>query len=145
MKFKKSGLMLIVVALIYLIGSYETSVVYAMEAEQSISTLENHYEVSPDWDEISSISPYISADGTTLYSEVYIYAKSTIDSISGTMYLEKYSFGRWTSVTSWNIKGIGNAFLSKSYNGSSGIKYRTRVVVTVNGEKAEAISGSLGI
>ena len=58
------------------------------------------------------------------------------------MYLEKYSSGKWTSVTSWSIKGTGNAFLSKSYTGTSGTKYRTKVVVTVNGENATATSGS---
>ncbi|HZJ76454.1 MAG TPA: hypothetical protein VFC70_01980, partial [Oscillospiraceae bacterium] len=79
------------------------------------------------------------------YPEVYIKAKSPLGSISGTMYLEKYSLGRWTSVTSWSLKGTGSVFLSKSYRGTLGVKYRTRVVVTVDGETAVATSGSCNI
>lgn len=48
--------------------------------------------------------------------------------------------GKWTSVTSWNFSGTGNVFISKSYKGISGIKYRTKIVVTMDGEKAEATS-----
>jgi len=84
----------------------------------------------------------ISASGTTLYPEVYINAKSSSSSISGIMYLEKYTSGKWTSVTSWNFSGTGNVFISKSYRGTSVIEYRTKVVVDVNGEKVTATSGN---
>lgn len=87
----------------------------------------------------------ISVKGTTLYPEVYINAKSSSGLISGTMYLEKYTSGKWTSVTSWNFNGTGNVFLSKSYRGSLDTEYRIRVIVTVSGEKAEATSRSLKI
>ena len=43
-------------------------------------------------------------------------------------------------MASLNLKGTSNAFLSKSYKGTSCTKYRIKVVVTVSGEKAEAIS-----
>ena len=97
------------------------------------------------WDNISDISPRISSSGTTLYPEVYIGAKSSTASISGTMYLEKYSSGRWTNVTSWSFKGTSSVSVSKSYNGTSGTTYRTRVVITVDGEKTRATSGSCEI
>ena len=58
------------------------------------------------------------------------------------MYLEKYSFGRWKSVTSWGYSGTSSVFLWKSYRGISGVKYRTEVVVTVDGENVVATSGS---
>lgn len=61
------------------------------------------------------------------------------------MYLEKYVSGNWTNITSWSLKGTGNVSVSKSYQGSSGTKYRVRVVITVDGEKAEAASGSCQI
>ncbi|HZK27301.1 MAG TPA: hypothetical protein VFD00_07180 [Thermoclostridium sp.] len=61
------------------------------------------------------------------------------------MYLERYSSGGWISVTSWSINGTGSAFLSKSYKGISGFSYRTRVIVVVDGERAEATSGSCKI
>ena len=59
------------------------------------------------------------------------------------MYLEKYSSGKWTTAASWSIRGTGDASASKSYNGTPGVKYRTRVSVTVNEEKADATSMSL--
>jgi len=98
--------------------------------------------VTPLWDEISNILIDISASGTTLYPEVYINAKSSSSSISGTMYLEKYTSRKWASVKSWNFSGTGNVFVSKSYKGTPGIEYRTKVVVDVDGEKATATSGS---
>lgn len=57
-------------------------------------------------------------------------SKSSAGSISGTMYLEEYGSERWTSVTSWNIKGIDSVFLSKTYMGTSGVKYCISIVVT---------------
>ncbi|WP_077368989.1 hypothetical protein [Anaerosalibacter sp. Marseille-P3206] len=143
MKLKRIGVTTLAIAL--LAGGGMPNATYAMEKQEQ--TLENmdYQIITPMWDNISGISPSISAEGTTLYPEVYIKAKSSSSSISGTMYLEKYSSGRWTSVTSWSLKGTGNVFLSKSYRGTSGVKYRTRVVVTVDGENAVATSGTCEI
>lgn len=141
MKLKKTQVTSIILALA--IGSSSMNIVYAMEPkEQVLTSITNYYVITPLWDEISSISPYISASGSTLYPEVYVDAKDSSGSISGTMYLEKYTSGRWTNVTSWSLSGTGNAFLSKSYKGTSGTKYRVKVVVTINGEKATAYSGN---
>lgn len=141
MKLKKTQVTSIILALA--IGSSSMNIVYAMEPkEQVLTSITNYYVITPLWDEISSISPYISASGSTLYPEVYVDAKDSSGSISGTMYLEKYTSGRWTNMTSWSLSGTGNAFLSKSYKGTSGTKYRVKVVVTINGEKATAYSGN---
>lgn len=144
MKLKRIGVTTLAIALL-VGGGMPNNAIYAMEKQER--TLENmdYQIITPMWDNISGISPSISAEGTTLYPEVYIKAKSSSSSISGTMYLEKYSSGRWTSVTSWSLKGTGNVFLSKSYRGTSGVKYRTRVVVTVDGENAVATSGNCEI
>jgi len=48
-------------------------------------------------------------------------------------------------VDSWGISGTGYVLLSKSYVGASGVKYRTRVSVAIDGEVAEAVSVSIGI
>ncbi|WP_313758353.1 cell agglutination protein Mam3 [Tissierella sp.] len=143
MKLKRIGVTTLAIAL--LVGGGATNATYAMELREQ--TLENtdYQVITPMWDNISGISPSISAEGTTLYPEVYIKAKSSSGSISGTMYLERYDLGRWISVTSWSFKGTSYVFLSKSYTGMSGVKYRTRVVVSVDGEKAEATSGSCEI
>lgn len=105
----------------------------------------NYDIVSPLWDNISDISPRISSSGTTLYPEAYIGAKKSTALISGTMYLEKYSSSGWINVTSWSFKGTSSVSVSKSYKGTSGITYRTRIIVTVDGEKTEATSGSCKI
>ena len=139
MKFKKTIVTVIAIALL-LAGVGTTNISYSVELKRT--TGKDYQTVEPFWDNISSISPYISASGTTLYPEVFIKAKNPSNPISGTMYLERYSSGGWISVTSWSINGTGSAFLSKSYRGTSGVKYRTRVVVTVDGETAVAISGS---
>lgn len=139
MKLKK--FVVIVTAIALIAGDAATNVAYAEETQSQ--ALAN--EITPFWSEISDILPYITADGTTLYPEVYVEAISSSASISGTMYLQKYSSGRWTSVTSWGFSGTGDVFLSKSYKGTSGVEYRTKVVVTVNGETAEATSGSCEI
>lgn len=143
MKLKNIGVT--VIATVLLVGGGATNTSYAMEQQNQILASEDYQTIAPLWDSISDISPYISAEGTTLYPEVYIEAKSTAGLISGTMYLEKYSSGRWTSVTSWSLKGTSNVFLAKTYRGTSGVKYRTRVVVTVDGETAVATSGSCEI
>lgn len=143
MKLKKIGATAMVITL--LAGGGITNATYAMELKEQTLTKVDYQAITPLWESISGISPSISAEGTTLYPEVYIKAKSSSGSIGGTMYLEKYASGRWTSVTSWSFKGTGNVFVSKTYRGISGIKYRTKVVVTVDGEKAEATSGTCEI
>lgn len=142
MKAKRIGTTVIAIAL--LVGGGAINTTYAMESEDQLIKAD-YQSITPLWISIADITPYISVEGRTLYPEVYIKAKSSSGSISGTMYLEKYSFGRWTSVTSWSFSGTSSVFLSKSYSGTSGIKYRTRVVVTIDGEKAEATSGVLEI
>lgn len=142
MKLKRTGATAVAITLLAGSGvSGVTNVNYVMESQEQTLGNTDYKVIAPMWDNISSISPYISVEGTTLYPEVYIKAKSPSGSISGAMYLEKYVSGRWTSETSWSFKGTGNVFLSKSYRGTAGAKYRIRVVVTVDGETAVAISG----
>lgn len=142
MKLKKTGVASVAIALALICGNSALNDAYAMESgKDRVLPMVNDYEITPFWNEISSISPYISASGTTLYPEVSISAKRSDGSISGTMYLEKYTSGKWTSVTSWNFSGTGDVFISKSYKGTSGIKYRTKVSVTINNETATATSG----
>lgn len=142
MNLRKIGTTALTIALVA--GSSITNMAYALEKRAEITNM-NYQVVTPFWISISSISPKISAEDTTLYPEVYVKAKSSSSLISGTMYLEKYVSGKWTNVTSWSIKGTGSAAAFKSYSGTSGIQYRTRVVVTVGSEKVEATSSSCQI
>lgn len=143
MRLKKIGATVVAISL--MIGGSATNGVYAMQLQDQTLINVNHQIITPFWNSISDISPYISVEGNTLYPEVYIEAKSSSGSISGTMYLEKFSGGKWTSVASWRFTGTSNVFLSKSYIGISGVNYRTKVVVTIDGETATATSGSCEI
>lgn len=140
MKLKKIGAILLTSMLV--LGSIGIDNVYAIEQQKNISVYTNNHIVTPFWSQIDTISPYISASGNAIYPEVYIEAKSPSSSIKGTMYLERYSSGSWVNVTSWSLKGTGSLSASKGYSGTLNTKYRTRVVVTINGETAEAVSGS---
>ncbi len=130
MKLKRIRVTALAIAL--LAGGGITNATYAMELKGQTLTKVDCKTIIPLLESINGISPSISAEGTTLYPEVYVRAKSSSGSISGTMYLEKYSSGRWISVTSWSLKGTDNALNSIF-----------KVVVTVDAEKAEATSGIL--
>ena len=143
MSLKRIGVT--VMTIVFMVGSGITNIGHASELEAYTWASVEGQIITPYWTNINEVSPYISATGTTLYPEVYIGAKSSSSSITGTMYLEKYSSGRWTNVTSWNIKGSGSVTLSKTYTGTSGVTYRTRVVVTVNGETVNIASEGCGI
>jgi len=88
MKLKRIGAIAMVIALIS--GSIGANDVYGMRQQERLSENTKHQIITPFWIEISSISPYISASGNTIYPEVYIKAKSSSASITGTMYLQKY-------------------------------------------------------
>lgn len=133
------------IAIAILIGGGLTNVTHAIEPQNKASLSIEFQGIAPMWNNISSISSFISAQGKTLYPEVYIKAKKSTGSISGVMYLQRYNSGKWTTVASWGFGGTNNVLLSKSYTGISGGTYRTRVRVIVNGESAEATSGSLKI
>lgn len=143
MKLKKVGVVLMACSLVVVGGIHNNA--YAMEQKEQILVSNSYSIISPYWTNISDVTVDISSSKTTLYPEAYIKAKSSTGKISGTMYLEKYASGSWTRVTSWSISGTGSVLLSKTYQGTSGTKYRVRAVVTVNGETVEVTSGTCTI
>ena len=140
MKIKK--IVLAVLAIALLVGGGALNTTYAATLQEQTLIKVNNQVITPLWTNISIVSPDISVSGKILYPEVYVEAKSSSGSISGKMYLERYDMGRWVGVTSWNFQGTNKVFLSKSSTGMSGVKYRTKVSVTVDGESATAISRS---
>ncbi len=94
---KPKGIAVVILTVALLVGGGPT---YAMEKQEQMLENTDYQIITPMWDNISGISLNISAEGTMLYPEVYIKAKSPLGSISGTMYLERYSSGGWISVTS---------------------------------------------
>lgn len=140
MKLKKIGA--VALAFLLVVGGNTYNTTYAMEVKEPKLISNNDFIITPFWTHISCIIPRISAKGTTLYPEVYVEAHSTSAVINGTMYLERNVSGWWTTVTSWNIKGTGDAFLSETYKGVSGSLYRIGVSVDINGEKVHVTSGT---
>ena len=140
MKIKK--IVLAVLAIALLVGGGALNTTYAATLQEQTLIKVNNQVITPLWTNISIVSPDISVSGKILYPEVYVEAKSSSGSISGKMYLERYDMGRWVGVTSWNFQGTNKVFLSKSSTGMSGVKYRTKVSVTVDGESTTAISRS---
>lgn len=140
LKRKKSRLKQLVVVLAVILCLSGNA--YAMDISKL--SIENN-NISPRWSEISDISIYVSAEGRTVYPEIHVKSKKSSGRITGTMYLEKYSNGRWVKVTSWDFKGTSSVFLSKSYNGTYGNEYRARAVVSIDGETTVSKSGSVKI
>lgn len=140
MKLKKLGLSIAVVIMLLTSGAFTV-----VAAEVPVSLTETKAVITPYWNNINEVSPSISSSEHTLYSEVYVKAKSKSAKISGTMYLENYGSRQWIKVASWKISGVGSMLASKSYTGKTGEEYRTRVVVTVVSEKVDAVSKSCTI
>ena len=142
MKMKKAAVK--IAALLMIVGNMAITTPAAQPRDTQPFNLGDSI-ITPFWVNISEIAPRIDAEGTTLYSEVSVTAETPSAKINGTMYLEKYSSGRWQSVKSWSISGTGSLLVSKSYSGVRGTTYRTRVSVTVGSETAQATSNSCSI
>lgn len=142
MKMKKAAVKII--AFLVIVGSMAITA-SALEPQSTPSLSTGDAIITPFWVDIAEISPMLDADGTTLYPEVSVTAETSSAKIKGTMYLEKYSSGRWKTAKSWSFSGTGSLFVSKSYSGVSGTKYRTRVSVTIGSETARATSDSCSI
>lgn len=137
MQFRKKGIKILATILALFTMSIPA---FATPTQLDPANIVDSNTATPRWVHIADIFPDLSISGNTLYPEVYVEAVSDSAGITGTMYLQKSSGGSWSTADSWVIGDRGNAFLSESYEGESGYKYRTKVVVAVNGEKATAYS-----
>ena len=139
MKMKKTAVK--IAALLMILGSLSTTA-FAFGAQGPIKAPVGSGIITPQWTNISTVVPSISASGNTLYPEAYVKAKSSTAKISGTLYLEKYAGGTWTTVNYWSFSGTGSVSVSKSHSGSANTEYRTRIIVTVGSEMANVTSAS---
>ena len=96
--------------------------------------------ITPYWTKTNAAQATISVSDRVLKPSAYVSAKSTSTEITGTLYLEKKSGSSWSVVTSWDVSGTGILLASKSYTGTSGTVYRSRLVVSVGGEYVECAS-----
>ncbi len=117
----------------------------AATTENFSSTIFSQSMIQPYWSEALNVNATLSVSGNTLKSEAQITAITSSNKITGTMYLQKYSNGRWVNVTSWKISGTGEVDLKRSYKGTSGVTYRTKVVVKVGTENIIEYSNEMDI
>ena len=86
------------------------------------------------------VVPAISISGRQISVSVVIAPKKQTTKSKGTLYLEKKSGNSWPPVTFWPIDGTGTVSFTKTYTGTTGSTYRTRVVVTTGVDKIDATS-----
>ena len=112
----------------------------ASNAPESMSQTGSIQTITPRWESTNVVVPSISISGKQISVSVYISPKKSTTSSVGTLYLEKKVGNGWTPVTSWSIDGTGSVSITKTYTGTMGITYRTRVVVTTGVDKIDATS-----
>ena len=112
----------------------------ASNAPESMSQTGSIQTITPRWESNNVVVPSISISGKQISVSVYISPKKSTTSSVGTLYLEKKVGNGWTPVTSWSIDGTGSVSITKTYTGTMGITYRTRVVVTTGVDKIDATS-----
>lgn len=92
------------------------------------------------WESTNMVVPAISISGKQISVSVVIAPKKQTTKSNGTLYLEKKSGNSWSPVTSWPIDGTGTVSFTKTYTGTTGVTYRTRVVVTTGADEIDATS-----
>ncbi len=88
----------------------------------------------------STVLPTISISGKKVSASVLIVPTKQTTTSKGKLYLEKKSGSSWSPVASWPIDATGTVSLTKTYTGTKGVTYRTRVVVTTGADKIDAAS-----
>lgn len=92
------------------------------------------------WESTKTVFPSITVSGKQISVSVYISPINSKTTTTGTLYLEKKSRNGWTSVTSWPIDVTGKVDITKTYRGTAGVTYRTRVVVTTGVDEIDVAS-----
>ncbi len=126
MKLKKFTLVLICLVFV---SSVSTVFADGSDSYDDTKTIFNQVR----WSNVESVDTSIAQSGSQIYAMGNVVAVETDANIKGRLYLQKKTFGYWSTVRSWGFKDVGAAFISKKYNASSG-KYRTKFYVNVEGE-----------
>lgn len=96
--------------------------------------------ITPKWESTNTVVPLISISGKQISVSVVIDPKKSTISSVGTLYLEKKVRNGWVAVTSWPIDATGTVSITKTYTGTTGVTYRTRVVVTTGLDEIDVVS-----
>ena len=134
---EKNVILALAVAL--LLTTYATPVL-AAENPVVAGTAVSVQTIVPLWENTKTVVPSISISGKRISVSVYISPISSTTTTTGKLYLEKKSGNGWTKVTSWTIDATGKVDVTKTYIGTIGVTYRTRVVVTTGADKIDVAS-----
>lgn len=139
MKFKISALLFWAVLFLVFCVSM-VSPIYI----QGNDLLEKEFIYQPRWGSIDLINTYIVKTDLGLDACLVILSNNDDEQISGTLYLQLYQFGFWITIKNWSFSGRSNIDICKSYYTNSG-KYRTKVLINIDGEQIKAYSNVVEI
>ncbi len=119
--------------------------VLCMSSSSSVFANEVKYDVGkgsyqPMWSNVGFLQTYVEETSLGLDACATIVPNNN-QKVKGTLYLQKYRNGYWSTMTSWKFSGRGYTEVCKSYSASSG-KYRTKLSVNVGGEYITSYSNS---
>lgn len=134
---KKIVMLALTVAL--LLSTYAVPV-SAAENSAVVGIAASVQTIAPLWESTKTVVPSISISGKQISVSVYISPISSTTTTTGKLYLEKKIGNAWTPVTSWPIDVTGKVDVTKTYNGTTGVTYRTRVVVTTGLDEIDVAS-----
>lgn len=134
---KKIVMLALTVAL--LLSTYAVPV-SAAENSAVVGIAASVQTIAPLWESTKTVVPSISISGKQISVSVYISPLSSTTTTTGKLYLEKKIGNAWTPVTSWPIDVTGKVDVTKTYNGTTGVTYRTRVVVTTGLDEIDVAS-----
>lgn len=118
-------------------------IVILFTVNSNVKALEFSNDEVLRWENNYNTNISLSKSNNTIYIDSIVKVDNVSSYISGGVYLERYTNGRWVNVASWAIRGTGSAILSDSYKGASGELYRARLSADVGGERISATSNSV--
>ncbi len=136
----KKGIVTLTVATVLLLTTHAVSASAAENSPDVLSQTALAQIITPRWESTNAVVPSISISGKQISVSVYISPKKSTITTTGTLYLEKKSGNGWTPVTSWPIDTTGTVNITKTYRGTTGVTYHTRVVVTTGADEIDAAS-----
>ncbi len=101
--------------------------------------------ITPRWGSTNMVVPSISLSGKKISASVVIDPKESTTTSVGTLHLEKKAGNGWISAASWPIDAIGTVNMTKTYRGTAGVTYRTRVIATTGADEIDAFSTELTV
>ena len=133
----KKKIVMLALTAVLLLTTYSVPV-SAAENAAVIGTVASAQTIAPLWESTKTVVPSISISGKQISVSVYISPISSTTTTTGKLYLEKKSGNGWAPVTSWPIDV--KVDIAKTYSGTPGVTYRTRVVVTTGADEIDVAS-----